>query len=322
MTQESPRAVFLDLATIDTGDLSRDSLERLPLRWSFHSRTAPEQTAERIAGARLVVSNKVLLDRKLLEGANDLELVCIAATGTNNVDLAAARALGIAVANVTGYATPAVVQHVFALILALTTRLPAYQRDVAAGAWQRSDSFCLLDHPIRELAGKRLGIVGYGELGRGVARVAEAFGMEVLLAQRPGGQAQPGRLPLEELLPRVDVLSLHCPLTEATRGLIGERELALMRPDALLINTARGGLVDEAALAGALRQGRLGGAGIDVLAQEPPISGSPLLDPEIPNLIVTPHIAWASREARQRMLDQVAANIEAWLAGERRNRVA
>ncbi|HEB95232.1 MAG TPA: 2-hydroxyacid dehydrogenase [Sedimenticola thiotaurini] len=315
------RAVFLDLATVDRGDLDTASLQRLPLDWSFHARTAPERVSERIGDARIVVSNKVLLDRRVLERAPALELICIAATGTNNVELEAARERGIAVTNVTGYATASVVQHVFALILALTTRLAEYRRDVDAGAWQRSDLFCLLDHPIRELAGRRLGIVGYGELGRGVARLAQAFGMEVLLARRPGGPPREGRLPLAQLLPRVDVLSLHCPLTETTRGLIGAAELERMRPDALLINTARGGIVDEEALATALRRGRLGGAGIDVLAQEPPLDDSPLLQPGIPNLIVTPHIAWASRESRQRLLDQVAANIDAHLAGEQRNRV-
>lgn len=316
-----PSATCLDLATIDLGDLDTGALQRLPFDWSFHPQTSPEQILERIRGARVVVSNKVALDRTLLDQAPGLELICIAATGTNNVDLQAARERGITVTNVTGYATPAVVQHVFSLILALTTRLIEYQTDVTAGAWQSSDRFCLLDHPIRELAGKRLGIVGYGELGRGVARVAAAFGMEVLLAQRPGGPPQQGRLALNTLLQQVDVLSLHCPLTDATRGLIGPQELDRMRPDALLIDTARGGIVDEAALAAALRAGRLGGAGIDVLAQEPPVDGSPLLEPGIPNLIVTPHVAWASREARQRLLDGVAANIEAWLAGETRNPV-
>jgi glycerate dehydrogenase len=166
-----------------------------------------------------------------------------------------------------------------------------------------------------------MGIVGYGALGQGVAAVARAFGMQVLVANRPGGQRHPDRADLADLLPRVDVLSLHCPLTPATRGLVGRDELALMKPDAVLINTARGALVDAAALAEALRAGRLGGAGIDVLEQEPPVDGNPLLDPSIPNLIVTPHTAWAARESRQRCLDELAANVEAFLRGERRNRI-
>jgi glycerate dehydrogenase len=314
--------VFLDLESVDRGDLDRSHLEPLCLRWDWHPASTREETAERIRGAELVISNKVVLDRPLLEQAGRLRLICVAATGTNNVDLAAARELGIAVANVTGYATPAVVQHVFALILALTTRLPQYQAALATGAWQRSRQFCLLDYPIRELAGRRLGIIGYGELGRAVGAVAQAFGLELLLAQRPGGDPAPGRLSLESLLPKVDILSLHCPLTSATRNLIGPRELSLMRSDALLINTARGGIVDETALAEALLAGRLGGAGIDVLEREPPVAGSPLLAPDIPNLILTPHIAWASRESRQRLLDQLVANIRAFTAGERRNRVA
>jgi glycerate dehydrogenase len=317
-----PRAVFLDLATVDLGDLDLNPLKAAPFDWRFHAKTDPGETAERIRDAELVVSNKVVLDRRILEGCPDLKLICIAATGTNNVDLEAAAELGITVTNVTGYATPAVVQHVFALILALTIRLPRYQKAIADGAWEKSDMFCLLDFPIREIGGKRLGIVGYGELGSGVARIAEAFGMEVLIARRPGGPKQKGRLPLEELLPRVDVLSLHCPLSDNTRNLIGERELSLMKPDALLINTARGGIVDEQALAEALRRGKLGGAGVDTLAKEPPDGGNPLLQPDIPNLILTPHSAWASRESRQRLLDGVAANIRAFQGGELRNRVA
>jgi glycerate dehydrogenase len=201
--------------------------------------------------------------------------------------------------------------------MALTTRLPEYQRAVASGAWQQHDRFCLMHYPIRELAGRTLGILGYGELGQAVARVTEAFGMQALVAQRPGGAARAGRVALDQLLPQIDVLSLHCPLTDSTRGLIGARELGLMRGDAVLINTARGGIVDESALAEALRLGAIGGAGIDVLSTEPPRGGNPLLEPDIPNLIVTPHVAWASREARQRVIEEIAA----FSAGIARNRV-
>ncbi|MET0105176.1 MAG: 2-hydroxyacid dehydrogenase [Sedimenticola sp.] len=315
------KAVFLDLETVSRDDIDLSTLEATPYEWQYHQATSPAKTRERIAGAELVVSNKVVLDAETLQQSSGLKLVCIAATGTNNVDLARAGELGIAVTNVAGYSTPAVVQHVFALVLSLTTRLFDYHAALQDGAWQRSDQFCLLDFPIRELQGKRLGIVGYGALGSAVAQVAEAFGMEILIAQRPGGEPAPGRLPLDELLPRVDVLSLHCPLTEQTRNLIGDRELALMKNDALLINTARGGIVDEAALSAALRSGQLGGAGIDVLGVEPPEEGNPLLEHGIPNLVVTPHTAWASRESRQRLIDGVAENIRAYLAGEVRNRV-
>lgn len=313
--------VFLDQETVDNDDLDLGRLRAALPDWRWYRVTRPEEVIPRIAEANVVVSNKVHLDEAALRAAPNLRLIAIAATGTNNVDLDAAHRLGIAVSNIRAYATPAVVQHVFALMLALSTKLIDYHQAVREGRWQRAPQFCLLDYPVREIAGKTLGIVGYGELGRGVARVAEAFGMNVLVAGRPGRPAEPGRVPLPELLPQVDVLSLHTPLTPETRGLIGARELALMKPDALLINTARGGIVDEAALADALRQGRLGGAGVDVLSVEPPTDTNPLLAPDIPNLIVTPHTAWASREARQRAVDQVAENIRAFLAGTPRNLV-
>lgn len=314
--------VLLDLSTIDRGDLDLTRLQRVCPRWELYDRTVPEVTLRRIKDAHIAVTNKVILNRRVLAGAPNLKLICIAATGTNNVDLEAAREMGIRVSNVERYATPAVVQHVFGLILALTTRLNDYREAVAQGAWQHSEQFCLLDFPIRELAGRTLGIVGYGELGQAVGRVAEAFGMELLIAQRPGGPVRPGRIPLRELLPRADILTLHCPLTASTRNLIGAGELGLMRPDALLINTARGGIVVEPALADALRRGVIGGAGVDVLGVEPPKEGNPLLLPGIPNLIVTPHIAWAGRESRQRLIDEVALNIEAFREGRERNRVA
>lgn len=316
------RGVVLDLATITTGDIDLEGLDAACRQWTHYRATAAGEVEGRIATAQVVVVNKVVLDRTRLAAARDLRLICIAATGTNNIDLAAARELGIAVTNVTGYATPSVVQHVFAGLLAHATNLWRYQDAVAAGDWSRSKQFCLLDHPITELAGKRLGILGYGELGQAVARVAEAFGMEVLVAERPGGGPRAGRLPLAELLPQLHALSLHCPLAENTRGLIGAGELAAMRRDALLINTARGGIVDETALAEALRRGEIAGALVDVLSAEPPSSDHPLLAADIPNLIVTPHVAWASRESRQRLTDAVAGNIRAFAAGQPCSRVA
>ncbi len=262
-----------------------------------------------------------MFDRAAIAASPRLRLIALTATGVDNVDMAAAREAGIAVCNLRDYCTPSVVQHVFAMLLALTHRLSDYQALVRAGRWQQAGQFSVFDHPIRELAGRAMGIVGYGALGRAVARVAESFGMQVLLANRPGTAPADGRHDLDAMLPRLDVLSLHCPLTEATRGLVSRERLVRMKPDAVLINTARGALVDAAALAAALKAGRLGGAGIDVLEREPPPADHPLLDPAIPNLIVTPHVAWAAREARQRCLDELALNVESFLAGGRRNRV-
>jgi glycerate dehydrogenase len=308
--------VFLDRDSLDRGDLDFADLHRALPEWRYYPATTPAEVAARIEPAEVVISNKVVLDAAAIQQAQRLKLVVVAATGVNNVDLEAAAARGVTVCNCRGYGTPAVVQHVFALLLALCTCWPDYQKAVREGRWQRASQFCLLDFPIRELAGKTLGIIGYGELGRGVARVAEVFGMRVLLAQRPGTvEMLEDRTPLPMLLPQVDVLSLHCPLTPATQGLIGAWELALMRRDALLINTARGGLVDEALLADALRRGALGGAGVDVLSLEPPVAGNPLLAPDIPNLIVTPHCAWGSRESRQRLVGQLAENIQGWRVG-------
>lgn len=315
------RGVFLDVATVDRGDLDLSPLTLALPHWEFHDHSDESNVAERLKTAEVVVSNKVYLGVDDLRNASGLKLVCVAATGTNNVDLDAMQARGIVVSNVLGYATPAVAQHVFMLIFALYGNFESYRRLVSNGHWQTSKTFSPINYPITELEGKTLGIVGYGTLGQRVAQLGAAFGMDVLISAYPGQPANVTSLPLEELLPRVDVLSLHCPLTAETRHLIGARELSLMRPTALLINTARGGIIDEDALALALRDHRLGGAGIDVLSVEPPVKFNPLLDSDLPNLIVTPHIAWASREARQRLINEVALNIEAYLRGEPRNRV-
>ena len=314
------RGVFLDTDTVDRDDLDLSPIEDLDdIVWSFYGVSEPNEVVDRIEGSEIVVCNKVIIDRDALERARNVKLIVIAATGTNNVDLTAAKELGATVCNVRGYSTPAVVQHVYTLILALTTKLPQYIRAVENGAWERHPHFCFFDYPIRELRGRVLGIVGYGALGKGVADIASAFGMQVKICQRPGGVAQPDRIPLHELLPQIDILSLHCPLTDETRGLIGEKEIALMKKDAVLINTARGGIVDEQALAQALINGDLGGAGIDVLTEEPPKRGNVLLDHNLPNLIVTPHIAWASRESRQRVVNIVADIILSFLHGNPKN---
>lgn len=316
------RAVFLDYATVSF----HDDLDPAPLRrvlpdLELRRHTSQDAVAAAATGAVVVMVNKLGVTREIIAATPSLRLVALAATGTNNVDLAAAHEHGVAVCNLHDYCTASVVQHVVGVLLLLSRRLREYDALVRSGAWQRGEQFCLLDFPIRELTGRRLGIVGLGTLGRGVAHAARAFGMEVLVANRPGGERVPGRLDLDDLLPQVDVLSLHCPLTPDTRGLISATRLARMKPEAILINTARGALVESQALADALREGRLGGAAIDVLSREPPVDGDPLLAGDIPNLVVTPHIAWAAREARQRCLAEMAANVEDFLRGGRRGRV-
>jgi len=315
------RAVFLDFGTVSSGDLDTGSLERVTPGIVLHEQTAAADIAARIAGIEAVFANKSAISRTMIEANPQLRLIALTATGVDNVDLAAAREANVAVCNLRDYCTPSVVQHVFAMLLALTHRLRDYDALVHNGRWEQAGQFSVFPYPIRELQGRVFVIVGFGALGRAVARVAESLGMRVEIANRPGGPVVAGRRDLDDLLPLLDVLSLHCPLTDATRGLVNAARLARMKPDAVLINTARGALVDAKALAEALRNQRLGGAGIDVLEREPPPADHPLLDPAIPNLIVTPHIAWAARESRQRCLDELALNVESFLAGGRRNRV-
>ncbi|MCA1245750.1 D-2-hydroxyacid dehydrogenase [Massilia sp. MS-15] len=313
------RIVFLD----------RDSLQarlRPPAfvhAWRDHPNTAADQVVARLQGATVAVTNKVPLRAGDLARLPDLKLVAVAATGTDHIDLAACRAAGITVANIRDYSVVSVPEHCFALLLALRRNLRAYAADVEAGRWERSNRFCLLDHPIGDLAGSRLGIVGYGALGRRVAQLGRAFGMRILASSRsPVADGDVVQLPLGELLAASDVVSLHLPLSAETRHLIGAAELARMQPHALLINTARGGLVDETALAEALLAGRIGGAGFDVLAQEPPDPANPLLRLRLPNFLLTPHVAWASAGAMQTLADMLVDNIEAWAAGQPRNLVA
>ncbi|PSF12563.1 D-2-hydroxyacid dehydrogenase [Marinobacter shengliensis] len=306
------KAVFLDTLTLGS-DVDLSPLEQVTGGLTCYDRTAPEQVVERIQGFDTVLVNKVVLGREHFDACPELKTIAVVATGLNNIDRAAAKEHGITVMNVTNYGRSTVAQHTMALILALATRLLDYNRDARNGTWGKSDMFCLMDYPIMELEGKTLGIVGYGDLGQGVAERAKAFGMNIVLGCRPG--QQPGevdgysRVPLNDLLAQADVLSLHCLLTNDTRNMIGERELGLMKPTALLVNTSRGGLVDEAALVNALRNGQIAGAGFDVLTEEPPRNGNPLLADDIPNLILTPHSAWASREARQRIVEITAGNL-------------
>jgi glycerate dehydrogenase len=316
-----PAAVFLDFATVGPGiDTARlDALVDV----RYHDFSSAAEVAARLGNMEIALLNKAPLRREAIEAATTLKLIVLAATGCDNVETAAARDRGIAVANVREYCSSALAQHVFALILGLTQKVGPYDMLVRSGAWTRSQSFALFDYPIRELAGRKLGIVGYGTLGQAVGRIGESLGMELLISQRPGETGPPpeGRLPLPTVLAEADVLTLHCPLTEATRHLLDAAAFRRMKRDAIVINTARGALIDQQALADALRTGRIGGAGIDVLPLEPPPADQPLLKRDIPNLILTPHIAWAAKEARQRAIDQVAENIEAWMAGRELRRI-
>jgi len=294
--------------------------------WTEYASTTPAQVIERLAGATIAIVNKVPLPAAAVDALPDLKMVAVAATGTNIVDLDACRARGIVVSNIRGYAEHTVPEHVLALLLALSRNLVAWRETLQAGRWQQSDQFCLFDHPIRDLHGATLGLIGSGSLGNGVVRLAEAFGMRVLRAERKGAASvRPGYTAFADVLREADAISLHCPLTDDTRGLIGEAELRAMRRSALLINTARGGIVDEAALIQALKEGWIGGAGFDVITAEPPPAGHPMVAPELlalPNFLLTPHVAWASRPAMQTLADQLIDNIEAFVAGAPRNRVA
>ncbi len=315
------RIVFLERESI-RGTFRRPDF---PHDYDEYPLSAAADVAARVREASIVITNKVQLRGELLATLPRLRMIACAATGTDNVDLAWCREHGIVVSNIRGYAVNTVPEHAIALALALKRNLLAYRRDVQAGQWQRSSNFCFFDHPIGDLHGATLGILGRGSLGEGVARLAEAFGMRVLWGEHKGVGAEkvrPGRTAFADVLREADVVSLHCPLTEVTRGLIGEAELRLMKPDAVLINTARGGLVDEAALARALKEGWIGGAGFDVLSKEPPHEGNPLLELDLPNFILTPHVAWASARAMQTLLDQLTGNLEAFARGEPRNRVA
>lgn len=319
------KAVFLDYSTMGPG-LDLGALEDAVDELEIFESTAAGEIAERIADADAVLTNKIRLTPRLIAAAGRLGFIGLTATGTDNIDLDAARAHGIAVANIRGYCTASVVEHVFGVLLMLAHNLPAYVASVEAGRWQRASDPFLLDHPLRELSAMTMGIVGHGELGSAVARTAAAFGMRVLVAARPGTEHVPeGRIAFDDLLGIADVISLHCPLTDATRGLFGREQFGAMKSTAILINTARGGLVDSAALAAALASGDIGAAAVDVLPEEPPVNGDALLDylADNPNgnLIVTPHVAWATAEARQNAIDELAANIRAFRAGESRNRV-
>lgn len=316
------KAVILDYQSLAPHDLDWQALNALPIEWTFHDYTEPSDTAARIAGMDIVLSNKVLLNEALLKENPGIKQIIILATGTNNVDLQAASALGIPVSNIVAYSTESVVQHTFACLLNLTNRLREYDHVAKQGYWSHSRTFTLLDFQIQELAGKTLGIIGFGAIGQRVKTVAEAFGMNVVVAKsQVAGSDQHGRIALAELLAISDVVSIHAPLSPLTQNLIDANAIALMKPSALLLNMGRGGIVDEAALLEALTKGVIKGAATDVLAQEPPALDHPLLQYNHANLLVTPHVAWASQQARQALLGQVEKIIQGLLNGTRINSV-
>jgi glycerate dehydrogenase len=313
--------VVLDAYTLNPGDLSWAELEALG-PCALYDRTPPESRVERAKGSQIVLTNKTVLSRQVIEQLPKLRYIGVLATGYNIVDTAAARGRGVPVTNVPTYGSASVAQMVFAHLLHLTQRVADHARSVAAGDWSRCPDFCYWQHPLVELAGLTLGLVGFGRIGRTAALIAQSFGMNVLAhdiaapADAPEGVHFVG---LEELFRQSDVVSLHCPLTPETQHIINPRSLAWMKPTAILINTSRGPLVDEQALADALNSGRLAAAGLDVLAEEPPVGMNPLLAAK--NCFVTPHIAWATRAARKRLLDTAVANVRAFLNGQPQNAV-
>ena len=308
--------------------LDRDTLVNRPFDFDFphtlssYGTTEAHETLERIRGADIVITDKVVISAQAFAENPQLKLVAVTATGVNNVDVEAAKQNGTAVCNIRAYGNESVAEHAFMMMITLMRNLPAYQRDVAAGLWENSPFFCHLGAPMRDLNGKTLAIFGRGNIGKTLATYAQAFKMNVVFAEHKNAQSvRDGYVSFDEAIRSADVVSLNCPLTTQTANMIGEAELQQMKPGAILINCGRGGLVDEAALVAALKYGQIGGAGFDVLTQEPPRDGNPLLKARLPNLIVTPHIAWASQEAANRLFDILLDNINRFVAGNPQNLV-
>lgn len=316
-----PTVVFLDRATIPT----HIELPHLPFdhQWLEYDFTSPELVVERLQDADIVIVNKVVLDADVLSQLPKLQLIALCATGFNNVDISFCKQHDIAVCNVQGYATQSVPEHVLAMIFALRRNLIGYHNDIANGEWQKNKQFCFFTHPIGDIAGSTMGIVGSGKLGRAMESLAKAVGMKVIFAERKEASfCRAGYLPFEQVLMLSDVLSLHCPLDAQTHHLIGADELSQMKANAILINTGRGGLVDEEALVNALKSGAIAGAGVDVFTQEPADETNPLLaNMHLPNLLLTPHVAWGSDSAISRLAVILIENIAAFVEGKRQNRI-
>ena len=306
------KVVFLDRESVGA-DVRKFGFDH---HYEEHEATEAHEIVERLKGATVAVINKVPMRAETLAQLPDLKLIAVAATGTDVIDKAAAKERGITVVNIRNYAFNTVPEHVIALMFALKRKLVNYHTDVQNGVWNSSRQFCFFDHDINDVAGSTIGIVGYGAIGKSIAKRCEALGMKVLAYDVV---PQEGTVDFETILRESDVITLHAPLTPDTRNMIGADELKKMKKTAVLINTARGGLVDEKALAEALKAGTIGGAGFDVLTEEPPRNGNVLLDPSIPNLIVTPHVAWASREAMQILADQLVDNVDAFVGGKPQN---
>ena len=323
------KTAFLDYKTVDPSDLDLSPLRKIAPNLILYDKTAADEVNKRIQDAEIIIINKTKLDAAALYQAKKVKLICLVATGTDNVDLVAAKEQGVTVCNIKNYCTDSVAQHVVLSILALSHHFNEYQLSLKQGLWQKSEQFCLLEYPITELSAKTLGIVGLGVLGTAVANLAVSFGMRILVAEsfRPengmtnDAQQKPEfkRVPFQDLVSQSDVISLHCPLTPETKDLFDLKTFKSMKKNALLINTARGGLINDEALLHALEHGSIAGAALDVLDREPPAADHPLLNSGLPNLIVTPHVAWAAKEARQRALDEIAKNIACYLKGQPRN---
>jgi glycerate dehydrogenase len=310
------RIVFLERETIKA-DFRRPDFDH---EWVEYADTLAPEVGERVRPASIIISNKLSLGEPQLARAPDVKLIAVAATGSDCVDLDYCRRRGIAVCNVRGYAVNSVPEHVLMLMLALRRNLLAYRQDVQEGKWQHSKQFCLLSRPLHDIKGSTMGIIGHGSIGKSMAQLAESVGMSVLISEHKNAKSiRAGRTAFDEVLAQSDIVTLHCPLTDETRDMFGRREFELMKRSALLINTARGALIQDEALIAALREGLIAGAATDVLREEPPRDGSPLLDLNLPNFIVTPHVAWASDEATQTLADQVIDNLEAFVAGRPRN---
>jgi glycerate dehydrogenase len=315
------KILFLDAATVDLDDLQMESLKKQGY-YKGLALKSQEPLPSQAAQAQVLISNKYILGEEQFENLPCLKLVCVAATGVNNVDLVAAKKRGIAVCNVVGYSTPTVVEHALLFLLAFSHRLLEHHDAVVKGHWSRGPYYAFLNYPYHDLRGKKLGILGYGNIGRGVAKVAKELGMEILIGKIPGRKYSKKRIPLNVLLKKSDFVTLNCPLSPQTYHLINQQKLRLMKPTAYLLNLARGPIVVEQEVARALKKGIIAGYASDVTEQEPPSLKHPLLDPAISDkVILTPHIAWASQESRQRMVEEIAKNIQAFKNGKKRNRV-